>query len=171
MAVAHDDTLIEHTLRLLASVSDAVVVCERPEGGDLLPVDVLHTRRGGKDQRRREAYAPSADPSHITFRRDRRSGSGGGGLSSGNRDAAPPATAADASDPTANLTFNLKLSEQEQTARAATALPYHMAQEQKQRALQGATSGDSRAAAGAIYYEPDEFDDFDDEDPDDDLDL
>ncbi|EGD72432.1 hypothetical protein PTSG_00451 [Salpingoeca rosetta] len=65
-------------------------------------------------------------------------------------------------DPLTNLTFSLKLTEEEKAMRARTALPYAKTREEKQRALAG---------TGAIYYEPDDVDDFDDEDPDDDLDI
>lgn len=163
LAVVHDDTLLEHTLRQIVAVSDAVVVCEHAGKHHLLPVDVYRTRRGGKDQRKQEAYSVD-EASRVVFR-------SGKALSTLASAAGGSSAAADTEDPTAHLTFNLKLSEQEQSARSATALPYHMGQEQKQRALQAVTSGDSRTAAGAIYYEPDEFDDFDEEDPDDDLDL
>eukprot|EP00049_Salpingoeca_infusionum_P003816 m.71168 g.71168 ORF g.71168 m.71168 type:complete len:311 (+) comp12285_c0_seq1:151-1083(+) len=95
-------------------------------------------------------------------------------------------------DPTANLTFNLKLSEQEKKARANISLPYeHTGQSapstgQPAAAKSGTTavpvsasgntpasggSSGQKARSGVIYYEPDEVDDFDDEDPDDDLDL
>ncbi|KAI9101770.1 Elongator complex protein 5 [Phlyctochytrium arcticum] len=61
-------------------------------------------------------------------------------------------------DPTANLSFNLKLTDAQKSARSEVALPYMQAQT--------ATS----TAEAAIYYEPDD-DDYDEEDPDDDLDI
>ena len=51
------------------------------------------------------------------------------------------------SDPTAKLSFNLRLTEQEKVARSQVQLPH--------------TKG-----GGVIYYEPDEADDIDYEDPD-----
>ncbi|KAG0222718.1 Elongator complex protein 5 [Mortierella sp. GBAus27b] len=57
------------------------------------------------------------------------------------------------SDPTANLSFNLNLTEEQRRAKNDTVLPYVKTQE----------------STGAIYYEPDAADDFDDDDPDDDL--
>ncbi|KAF9168333.1 Elongator complex protein [Actinomortierella ambigua] len=56
-------------------------------------------------------------------------------------------------DPTANLSFNLNLTEEQRKAKSETVLPYLKTQE----------------SSGAIYYEPDAGDDFDDDDPDDDL--
>ncbi|KAG0226935.1 hypothetical protein BGW42_003289 [Actinomortierella wolfii] len=56
-------------------------------------------------------------------------------------------------DPTANLSFNLNLTEEQRKAKNETVLPYVKTQE----------------TSGAIYYEPDAGDDFDDDDPDDDL--
>ncbi|KAF9582805.1 hypothetical protein BGW38_010744 [Lunasporangiospora selenospora] len=57
------------------------------------------------------------------------------------------------SDPAANLSFNLNLTEEQRRAKNETVLPYLKTQE----------------STGAIYYEPDAGDDFDDDDPDDDL--
>ncbi|XP_062994727.1 elongator complex protein 5 [Elgaria multicarinata webbii] len=68
-------------------------------------------------------------------------------------------------DPTANLTFNLRLSEAERRAKESVPLPYHFSEEKKSSLLQTPTS------QGKIYYEPDAADDIDDEDPDDDLDV
>ena len=57
------------------------------------------------------------------------------------------------------VTFELGLSAQEKSARAATQLPY--------------TEQQTAAAdvGGQIHYTPDDVDDWDDEDPDDDLDV
>ncbi|TRY97152.1 hypothetical protein DNTS_009639 [Danionella cerebrum] len=67
-------------------------------------------------------------------------------------------------DPTSNLTFNLRLSEEEQKAKERVALPFVFSQEKKSSLLRP-TPG-----SGKIVYEPDANDDFDEEDPDDDLD-
>ncbi|KAI9261575.1 Elongator complex protein 5 [Phascolomyces articulosus] len=61
-------------------------------------------------------------------------------------------------DPTANLSFNLSLTDNQRRAKDNVELPYMKIQEQQQ-------------PSGVIYYEPDAGDDFDDEDPDDDLDI
>merc|ERR1712137_370657 len=65
-------------------------------------------------------------------------------------------------DPTANLTFNLKLTEQEQSTKDKLVLPYmhHLHDKATDPAQSGST---------IIYYDSD--DDFDEEDPDDDLDI
>ncbi|XP_073693601.1 elongator complex protein 5 [Garra rufa] len=68
-------------------------------------------------------------------------------------------------DPTSNLTFNLRLSEEERKAKGKVALPFVFSQEKKS-ALLSPTPG-----SGRIMYEPDANDDFDEEDPDDDLDV
>ncbi|KAM6453251.1 elongator complex protein 5 isoform 1-T1 [Liasis olivaceus] len=70
-----------------------------------------------------------------------------------------------AADPTAHLTFNLRLSEAERQARESVPLPYHFSEEKKSSLLQTSTE------EAKIYYEPDAADDFDEEDPDDDLDV
>ncbi|RUP43054.1 Elongator complex protein 5 [Jimgerdemannia flammicorona] len=101
-------------------------------------------------------------------------------------------------DPTANLSFNLSLTEEQRRARGNVVLPYMKAQRMQvsnlsflftfrgyhhgtilhlwlfafwsfpSDALNPATTTAS-GGGGSIYYEPDAADDFDDEDPDDDL--
>lgn len=68
-------------------------------------------------------------------------------------------------DPTANLTFNLRLSDKEREAKDKLPLPFMFSKEKKKSIL------DSGANSGRIMYEPDANDDFDQEDPDDDLDV
>ncbi|XP_067411863.1 elongator complex protein 5 [Emydura macquarii macquarii] len=70
-----------------------------------------------------------------------------------------------AADPTANLTFNLRLSDEERQAREGVPLPFHFSTQKKSSLLQ------APAGLGKIYYEPDAADDLDEEDPDDDLDV
>ncbi|CAM2110642.1 unnamed protein product [Caretta caretta] len=76
-------------------------------------------------------------------------------------DAEPPSAA----DPTANLTFNLRLSDTERQARDGLLLPFHFTAQKKSSLLEAS------ANAGKIFYEPDAADDLDEEDPDDDLDV
>lgn len=68
-------------------------------------------------------------------------------------------------DPTANLTFNLRLSDTERKAREKLALPFVFSKEKKTALLH------SGPGSGRILYEPDANDDYDQEDPDDDLDV
>ncbi|XP_043099279.1 elongator complex protein 5 [Puntigrus tetrazona] len=68
-------------------------------------------------------------------------------------------------DPTSNLTFNLRLSEEEKKAKEKVALPFVFSQEKKSSLLK------PFPGSGRIMYEPDANDDFDEEDPDDDLDV
>lgn len=68
-------------------------------------------------------------------------------------------------DPTANLTFNLRLSDKEREAKESLSLPFMFSKEKKKAILH------SDANKGRILYEPDANDDFDQEDPDDDLDV
>ncbi|XP_069578985.1 elongator complex protein 5 [Brachyistius frenatus] len=68
-------------------------------------------------------------------------------------------------DPTANLTFNLRLSVTEREAKEKLALPFVFSKEKKTALLH------SGQGSGQILYEPDANDDFDQEDPDDDLDV
>lgn len=68
-------------------------------------------------------------------------------------------------DPTANLTFNLRLSDTERQAKENLALPFVFSKEKKTALLH------SGPGSGRILYEPDANDDYDQEDPDDDLDV
>uniref|UniRef100_H2TVT7 Elongator complex protein 5 n=1 Tax=Takifugu rubripes TaxID=31033 RepID=H2TVT7_TAKRU len=68
-------------------------------------------------------------------------------------------------DPAANLTFNLRLSDSEREAKEKLALPFMFSKEKKTALL---CSG---PGSGQIVYEPDANDDYDEEDPDDDLDV
>ncbi|KAM4536978.1 elongator complex protein 5 [Odontesthes bonariensis] len=68
-------------------------------------------------------------------------------------------------DPTANLTFNLRLSDTERKAKEKLALPFVFSKEKKTALLH------SGPGSGRILYEPDANDDYDQEDPDDDLDV
>lgn len=97
-------------------------------------------------------------------------------------------------DPAANLTFNLRLSDSEREAKEKLALPFMFSKEKYKRFhmfqtfhagfflitdLQKSPSLFSRKTAllssgpgsGQIVYEPDANDDYDEEDPDDDLDV
>ncbi|XP_077401105.1 elongator complex protein 5 [Vanacampus margaritifer] len=66
-------------------------------------------------------------------------------------------------DPTANLTFNLHLSDSQREAKEKLALPFVFSKEKKAALL--------HTGSGRIVYEPDANDDYDQEDPDDDLDV
>lgn len=68
-------------------------------------------------------------------------------------------------DPTANLTFNLRLSDAEREAKEKLALPFMFSKEKKTALLH------PNKGSGWILYEPDANDDYDQEDPDDDLDV
>ncbi|KAI8380168.1 Elongator complex protein 5 [Blakeslea trispora] len=69
------------------------------------------------------------------------------------------------SDPTANLSFNLSLTEEQRKAKDSLVLPFMKAQQ-----LEVSTE-EEKKSGGLIYYDPDAADDFDDEDPDEDLDI
>ncbi|KAI9361570.1 Elongator complex protein 5 [Pilaira anomala] len=69
-------------------------------------------------------------------------------------------------DPTANLSFNLSLTEEQRKQKENLVLPYLKAQQ-----LEVSMDEEKKSHTGLIYYDPDAADDFDDEDPDDDLDI
>ena len=68
-------------------------------------------------------------------------------------------------DPTKDLTFNLKLTDDEKQARSNLKLPYMFHEEKTSEVTI------NRPGEGRVFYQPDEADDFDEEDPDDDLDI
>lgn len=68
-------------------------------------------------------------------------------------------------DPTANLSFNLSLTDQQRQQKENLVLPYLKAQQLE------VSIDEEKKNSGLIYYDPDAADDFDDEDPDDDLDI
>ncbi|KAM6175420.1 elongator complex protein 5 isoform 1-T1 [Erethizon dorsatum] len=70
-------------------------------------------------------------------------------------------------DPTAHLTFNLRLSKKERETRDSLTLPFQFSSEKQQALLRSEPS----QASSHILYEPDAYDDLDPEDPDDDLDI
>lgn len=80
-----------------------------------------------------------------------------------------PSAINEGTDPSSNLTFNLRLTASEQDARAKTNLPYILKDESKATMLRYDVNKNGKG--GDIIYTPDDFDDFDDEDPDDDLDI
>ena len=69
------------------------------------------------------------------------------------------------SDPTANLSFNLSLTDEQRKTKENLVLPFMKAQQLEVSVEEEKKNG------GLIYYDPDAADDFDDEDPDDDLDI
>ena len=71
-------------------------------------------------------------------------------------------------DPTANLTFDLRLSSKEKVDRAKVILPYTTAAVPR---MEVGVSSNHGTGTGQIFYQPDEVDDFDESDPDDDLDF
>ena len=76
-------------------------------------------------------------------------------------------------DPTANLTFNLRLTSEQKEARSNVVLPYtKQAHKRHDRSVtNGPASGQLGGGGGQIHYQPDDADDFDEDDPDDDLDI
>ncbi|KAI8079706.1 Elongator complex protein 5 [Gilbertella persicaria] len=68
------------------------------------------------------------------------------------------------SDPTANLSFNLSLTDEQRKVKENLVLPFMKAQQ-----LEVSTEDEKKSSL--IYYDPDAADDFDDEDPDEDLDI
>lgn len=125
-------------------------------------VSVLHKRRSGKVVRLDERMAV-VDGFESRLIAD---GARSSGATTANSGEAPVC------DPTAELTFNLRLTEDERKARDRVALPYQLSAQQKQDLLTpGVSASPTQIGGGRIFYCPDDADDIDDEDPDDDLDI
>ncbi|XP_063157764.1 elongator complex protein 5 [Candoia aspera] len=130
------------------------------QGGDETPhaAALLHRKKGSKFFQKGELF--TILPGFIVKFLGEQPPSGISGEDNA-EDGRGPAAA----DPTAHLTFNLRLSAAERQARESVPLPYHFSEEKKSSLLQTSTE------EAKIYYEPDAADDFDEEDPDDDLDV
>ena len=74
-------------------------------------------------------------------------------------------------DPTANLTFDLRLSSKEKEDRSKVVLPYTAVRDGVGVAAAAMSTNHAPKGSGQIYYQPDDVDDFDESDPDDDLDI
>ncbi|XP_032093764.1 elongator complex protein 5 isoform X2 [Thamnophis elegans] len=164
VALVHGDLHPPAQLDVLKTLARLVVTlqpgpgCGR--GGDGTPrtAVVLHRKRGSRLLQKTELFSilpgfgfkflGEPPPKGVSREDEAEEGRG-------------PATV----DPTARLTFNLRLTEAERQARESVPLPYQFSEEKKSSLLQTSTE------EGKIYYEPDAADDFDDEDPDDDLDV
>lgn len=157
LAVAHDGTLAEHDFRLMQSIADVVVTLlhETAAGSRHgFAVETFYRGRGSKAARHFEYYTYKAGAIVAASQPS---------AASSGADARKLQTEP---DPTANLTFNLRLSADEQAARANTAKPYALDAQTKAQALGASTSG-TATSRGQIFYEVDD----DDVDPDDDLDI
>eukprot|EP00057_Strongylocentrotus_purpuratus_P004032 XP_003727877.1 PREDICTED: elongator complex protein 5 [Strongylocentrotus purpuratus] len=151
VSLIHSDVHDDSVLRAIGHLSSTVIHVSA--NMSIAPLDrepmgycdIQHKRASGKVLQKREGYSVGENYQIITFL----------GLPSTNttseREHQP--------DPTANLTFNLTLSESEKKARENVVLPFTKA------------SNNSTTGSGQIFYEPDQADDYDDEDPDDDLDI
>ncbi|KAI9013096.1 Elongator complex protein 5 [Gaertneriomyces semiglobifer] len=115
--------------------------------------EVLHKKKSGKVAREAVGYQVASGNSRLTFATvDELRGFG-----ESVKEAVPESDKQQEPDPTAHLSFNLRLTDQQKAARSEVALPYMQAQVEA-------------PSSSTIYYEPDD-DDFDEEDPDDDLDI
>lgn len=151
LSLVHADVHDESVLASIGHLSTTVI--DVSPNRSIMPMDkepmgycdILHKRQTGKVLQRREGYSIGDNYELITFQ----------GLAS----SAPNTEQEQQPDPTANLTFNLSLSESEKKARENVVLPYTK------------VSNNPTPGTGQIFYEPDQVDDYDDEDPDDDLDI
>ncbi|KAJ3157692.1 hypothetical protein HDU89_000068 [Geranomyces variabilis] len=125
-------------------------------------VEVMHKRKSGKITREVDVYTTDSDKWRVNTLEQVR------GSDDFVEEKKP---IEDEPDPTANLSFNLKLTDEQRAARSEVVLPYlHMQQAdsagtvQQHQIQQPAVS----SAEAAIYYDDD---DYDEEDPDADLDI
>jgi hypothetical protein len=149
LSLVHCDLHESRVLLSLEHLSSTVLTLSSVQIGDFDgQAQVRHVRKSGKVLKNNEYFKICEDFSLIAE----------GILPKSTHVIEEPAP-----DPTANLTFNLSLTDKEKEDRSKTSLPYVKSEEQKVQLL---TKG-----SGKIFYTPDEADDFDDSDPDDDLDI
>ncbi|KAJ3180052.1 hypothetical protein HDU87_002275 [Geranomyces variabilis] len=125
-------------------------------------VEVMHKRKSGKITREVAVYTTDGDKWRLNTLEQVR----------GSEDLVEEKKSiADEPDPTANLSFNLKLTDEQRAARSEVVLPYLYMQQAdgagtvQQHQMQQPTVSSAEAA---IYYDDD---DYDEEDPDADLDI
>ncbi|XP_043393530.1 elongator complex protein 5 [Chelonia mydas] len=160
LALLHGDLHPPGLVETLHSLARAVVgVGPAPEGvgsrGDVPRLASMLQRKGTRKVLKKEEYytvLAGFTPKAL-------------GEPTGSMPQDEEAESPSAADPTANLTFNLRLSDTERQARDGLLLPFHFTAQKKSSLLEAS------ANAGKIFYEPDAADDLDEEDPDDDLDV
>jgi len=142
-------TAIMPSLDFLASTSVTILPPPLTSGSFSCLVDVTHKKASGKVLRAREIVRLAPDPPRLLSVTDASKNT------STSTSAPTIAYEPETGDPTANLTFNLSLSEEEKTARDKVVMPFA-------KTVKG---------QGKIIYEAEDEDDFDEEDPDDDLNI
>ncbi|KAE8620811.1 hypothetical protein XENTR_v10010486 [Xenopus tropicalis] len=146
LALLHKDLHDPGALRSVNLLADTVINMERR--GDWDRVTVTHRKKSRKVETSEEMVRIRGDLSLEVFREKEMEQRKGQEV-----------------DPTANLTFNLRLSEAEREVKDSAILPFTFSDSKKSSLLQ------SGPGSARVYYDPDPADDVDEEDPDDDLDV
>uniref|UniRef100_A0A6M2CPM4 Elongator complex protein 5 n=1 Tax=Rhipicephalus microplus TaxID=6941 RepID=A0A6M2CPM4_RHIMP len=143
VALLHADVHEEHEVDKLCYLATTTLAPYVRDGGSTLGCKTVHRKPGGRVVREDEEFVLKPDLSITDIKKV------------AEKHDAKPVT--QQPDPTANLTFNLRLSEEEKVAKDNLVLPY----------LKTASSSKGK---GEITYVMEREDDFDEEDdPDDDL--
>lgn len=156
--LVHCDLHDDHTLKAVNFLASSIVSLSQSENSDeaVTWCKILHKRKTGKVIRKLESLSIGDD--HKLTEHEERDWN----VSSSDIHSTEPTKEA---DPTKDLTFNLKLTDDEKQARSNLKLPYMFHEEKTSEVTI------NRPGEGRVFYQPDEADDFDEEDPDDDLDI
>lgn len=159
VCLVHSDLHDDHALNSVNFLASSIVWLTQNDQQTDEPATwckVLHKRKTGKVIKKVESF--SIGPDHKLTEHEERDWRA-------SSSAIHNESTREQVDPTQNLTFNLKLTDDERQARSNLKLPY-MYHEEKTSEVTVNCPGEGR-----VFYQPDEADDFDDEDPDDDLDI
>ncbi|KAL4221102.1 Elongator complex protein [Mactra antiquata] len=154
VCLLHKDLHDNHSINLLHHIATTIITVKPPKFEHfLMATHTLHKRLSGKVIKLEEHFTLNNEYviQDITEVKS--------------IDTSKVAMETSQPDPTANLTFNLTLTDKEKEARSQVKLPYTYDQSRQDETLT------KSVGEGKIFYQPDEADDFDEEDPDDDLDI
>ncbi|XP_034020433.1 elongator complex protein 5 [Thalassophryne amazonica] len=153
IGLLHVDMHQRGTVGSLCQLSTSVITVEPSLRGDEAAAKITKRSKSGKVMQDEEVFSIKEDLSVIVQTKPSQLAPRQAGLEEPQM------------DPTANLTFNLLLSDKEREAKERLTLPFAFSDEKKTALLH------SGPGSGRILYEPDVSDDYDQEDPDDDLDV
>ncbi|XP_068444103.1 elongator complex protein 5 [Clinocottus analis] len=153
MALLHVDLHQRGTVGSVCNLATSVITVAPGMKGDEAVAKITKRSKSGKVVQDEEIFSIQSDQTVIVQSKSSQLG---------HKKADPEEQE---TDPTANLTFNLRLSNTEREAKQKLALPFVFSKEKKKALLHSSTG------SGRILYEPDANDDYDQEDPDDDLDV
>ncbi|EDO31010.1 predicted protein, partial [Nematostella vectensis] len=158
VGLIHADLHEKEVLNAVSSICSSVLeVFENDSGEKETYCKILHIKKTGKVLKKRQTYTIGDDYVLAESREEDWTTP---------KAAQQEITSEKPVDPTSNLTFNLKLTDAEEKARANIQLPF-----MHNSTSLLVSSGNNAQESSQIFYQPDAADDFDEDDPDDDLDI